>query len=266
MRSLKAVVVATSLSAASVGCQSGGGPKPQAPRALLPEALQSWVSQRRFLAGAGEAKQLALKAGASLPRGDCDVAVEVRSASFDGGTVTLSLVTLGRAETSDRMRGRECRDVPASRALSVSGLATAEDAAPALERLLATPEAHLAARDVTFDLVPEKSAPKIAAAGGDAEGTSEERSLGRQLSEWPRLLLAVHPIVSGRVHHQGEIEFAAIVGVDGRLYKPALVTSLATSQEEQVLKVFPLWRYEPAKKGQERVAARVRGRATLLIR
>ncbi len=265
MRSLCALV-SVGLVVSFSGCQSAGGPKPQIPSAPLPEALQSWVGQRRFIAGAGEAKGLALEVGESLPRGDCDVAVEVRSASFDKGTVTLSLDTLGRAETSDRMRGRECREVPTARQLSVSGLSAPEDAPQALEDLLTPPEGHLAARDVVFDLPPEKNAPKLAAAGGDAAGTSEERILGRQIDAWPRLLLAVHPIVSGHVRHQGEIEFAAMVGADGRLYKPALVTSLGSSQEEQVLKVFSLWRYEPAKRGQDRVAARVRGRATLLIR
>lgn len=266
MRSLKAVAIAVVLDSALAGCQSAGGRKPQAPGTPLPDALQSWVGQRRFLAGAGEAKSLALDKGESLPRGNCDVAVEVRSVSFDRGTVSLSLQTLGRAEVSGRMRGRECREVPAGSRLTVSGITSADDAPPALERLLATPEAHLGARDVAFDLAPEKNAPKLAATPVDLEGTSEERSLGRQVGEWPRLLLAVHPLVPGRVRHEGEMEFIATVGADGRLYKPTLLTSLAQTQEEQVLKILSLWRYEPAKKGQERVAARVRGRSTLWVR
>lgn len=218
------------------------------------------------MAGAGEAKSLGLKVGEPLPKGDCDVAVEVRGASFDKGTLSVSLDTLGQGEVEGRMRGRDCREVPASRRLTVSGLASPDDAASALERLLTTPEAHLAARDVSFDIPAEKGPPKLAAVSSEGEGTSEERSLGRQVTEWPKPLLAVHPVVSGRVRHEGEMEFAGTVGADGRLYKPTLLTSLAQAQEEQVLKVFSLWRYEPAKKGQERVAARIRARATLRIR
>lgn len=267
MRCLTGVAIAVVLASSLPGCKSAGGPAPQAPSAPLPEALQSWNGQRRFLAGAGEARSLALKANESLPKGDCDVAVEVRGASFDKGTLGLTLDTLGRAEVSGRMRGRECGEVPASRRLTVSGLAATEAALAALERLLTTPEGHLRARDVAFDLAPEARPPgPVASEPTGSDGTSEERSLGRQVGEWPKLLLAVHPLVSGRVRHQGEIEFAATVGIDGRLHKPALVTDLAEAQAEQVLKVFGLWRYEPAKKGKDRVAARVRGRTTLQIR
>ncbi|HET7291056.1 MAG TPA: hypothetical protein VFM88_01400 [Vicinamibacteria bacterium] len=266
MRSLPAVALAVSLALPFPGCKSAGGPSPQAPAAPLPDALQAWVGQQRFIAGAGEAKSFALKAGESLPKGDCDVAVQVRSASFERGTVSVALDTLGRAEIEGRMRGRECGEVPTGRRLVVSGLASAEDAAPALERLLGTPEAHLAARDVAFDLPAEKAAPKLAAVSSEGEGTSEERNLGRQLTVWPKALLKVHPLLSGHVRHEGELEFAGTVGSDGRLYKPKLLTSLAQAQEEQVLKLFALWRYEPAKKGEERVAARIRGRATLRIR
>src|SRR5262245_51028966 len=115
MRSLTLVVIAVASSAALAGCRTAGEARPQAPAAPLPDALQAWVGQGRFLAGAGEAKSLALKNGASLPKGDCDVAVEVRSIGFDKGTVSLSLETLGRAEVAGRMRGRECREVPAER-------------------------------------------------------------------------------------------------------------------------------------------------------
>ncbi len=266
MRFLLAVALAAALSLPFAACQSAGGPKPQAPTAPLPDALQTFVGQKRLIAGAGQAKAMSLKSDESLPKGDCDVAVEVRAASFDKGTLSLSLDTLGRAEVEGRMRGRECSEAPAGRRLSVSGLASADDAASAIERLLTSPEAHLAARDVSFDLPAGKAPPTLTAVSTQGEGTSEERNLGRQVTQWPKLLLAVHPVASGRVHHEGEIEFAASVGADGRLYKPTLLTSLGQAQEEQVLNVFSLWRYEPARKGEERVAARIRSRATLRIR
>jgi hypothetical protein len=268
MRLLGSVALAVFLALSSSACRSTGGPpKPQAPAAtVLPDVLQAWIGQKRLIAGAGEAPSLALKSGESLPKGDCDVAVQVRTLDFEKGSVSLLLDTLGRAQVEGRMRGRECREVPAGRRLAVSGLASADDAAAALERLLATPESHLAARDVPFDLPADDAPPKLAAVPPEGEGTSEERSLGRRLTEWPRPLLAVHPLVSGRVRHQGEVEFAGTVGADGRLYKATLVTSLAQPQEDQVLGVFSLWRYQPAKMGEERVAARVRGRATLQIR
>ncbi|MBI3932279.1 MAG: energy transducer TonB [Acidobacteria bacterium] len=268
MRSLLPVAITLSLALSWTACKSAGGPKPQAPAAPLPEALKAWVGQKRILAGAGEAKSLRLEKGDPLPKGDCDVAVEVRRATFDKGTVTLAVETLGRAEVSGRARGTSCREVPTGRLLSVSGFASANDVAPALEKLLSTSEAHLAARDVAFHLPAEAKPPKVAAITAEAQGTAEERSLGRLVTSWPKLLLSVHPLyndLSGRVHHEGEVEFDGTVGPDGRLYKPALLTSLGQAQEEHVTKALALWRYEPAKKGEERVAARIRARATLKV-
>src|SRR5262245_21701008 len=175
MRSLPVVAFVMLLSFPFSGCKSAGGPKPQGPTAALPDALQIWVGQQRFIASAGEAKSLALKAGESPTGGNCDVAVTVRSVSFDRGTVSAALDTLGRAEIEGRMRGRECGEVPPGRRLTRSGLATAEDAPAALERVLLTPEALLAARDVPFDLAPDKAPPKVVAAAADVQGTSDER-------------------------------------------------------------------------------------------
>ena len=266
VRSLFPAAIAIALAASLPACKSAA-PKPRTAEPL-PAALQAWVGQKRLLAGAGEAKSLTLRKNDPLPKGDCDLAVEIRRASFDKGTVALSLETLGRVEVPGRSRGNACRQVPGGRQLSVSGLASAEEAPPALERFLTTSEAHLAARHVSFDLLAEAGPPKLAAIAPEASGADEERSLGRQVTAWPKLLLAVHPFYkdpSGRVQHQGLVEFTAIVGADGRVHAPKLVTALTQRHEEHVLKALSLWRYDPAKKRDERVAARVRGSATLRI-
>jgi hypothetical protein len=73
-------------------------------------------------------------------------------------------------------------------------------------------------------------------------------------------VLAVDPWYhdpSGRVHQEGEVQLDAVVGADGRLYRPQLRTGLATAQEQAVLRTLPLWRLEPARRGDEAVAARV---------
>ena len=48
-----------------------------------------------------------------------------------------------------------------------------------------------------------------------------------------------------------------MVGKDGRLYQSKVTTPLG-DHEEGVLRVLPLWRYEPARRGDEPVAVRVR--------
>jgi len=68
----------------------------------------------------------------------------------------------------------------------------------------------------------------------------------------------------GRVHHEGETEFAAVVGEDGRLRSIGLKTPLASAHEEHVLKTLSLWRYEPAMTDVA-VAARIVGRCTFRV-
>ena len=53
------------------------------------------------------------------------------------------------------------------------------------------------------------------------------------------------------------MDFAAVVGTDGRLYRPKVKTSLDPALERLVQDVLPLWRLEPARRAGGPVAARV---------
>lgn len=251
---------------AATGCRSAGRAPAAAPAALPPDLL-AFVGQKRLLAGAGDANKLSLKANAPLPAGDCDVAVEVLEVSFRDGQLTATLRTIGRAEVAGRARGRKCGQVPFERQLSVAGLAGAPQAQEHLERLLLTPEALLAARDQAFDLPAEPQAPAQVARAGEL-GDEAERRLGRQVTAWPKPLLAVHALVpdpTGKIQQSSEVAFAAVVGADGRVYRSEVRGGLSVAHEEAVRRLLALWRYEPARKGTERVAAWVDGRLTLQI-
>lgn len=266
MRRLFRASFAVCLALAASGCGSAR-PAPVNAPASLPADLLAFVGQKRLLAGAGDAKKLSLKAGEPLPPGDCDVAVEVLRVGFQAGQLTLRLWTLGRAEVTGRARGRKCGQVPFDRQLSVAGLAGAQQAREHVERLLLTPEALLAARDQAFDLSAEPAAPTLAARTGEL-GDETERRLGRQVTAWPKPLLAVHALVpdpTGKVKQSSEVAFAAVVGADGHVYRTEIRGALSVAHEEAVRGLLTLWRYEPARKGTERVAAWVDGRLTLQI-
>jgi hypothetical protein len=70
---------------------------------------------------------------------------------------------------------------------------------------------------------------------------------------------------AGRVRHEGEVEFAGVVGEDGRLRSPKLRTPLSTVHEEHVQRALSLWRYEPAQLPDKVVAARIIGRCTFRV-
>lgn len=267
MQVLSRCLLTLALAVALFGCRSAGRGGPAAAPAALPAELQAWVGQKRLLAGVGDSSNLAFKAGDAAPQGDCDVAVEVLRVDFQAGKVTLGLATLGRAEVAGRARGRGCDKVPFGRQLSVTGLGSAEQAPALLERWLKTPEALLAARDQAFDL-PADPRPPVLAARGNEMGEDAERRLGRQVTAWPKPLLSVHALVqapSGKLKQSSEVPFLAVVGADGRVYRPEVRGGLSAGHEETVRKLLGLWRYEPARKGTERVAAYVDGRLTLQL-
>jgi TonB family protein len=62
---------------------------------------------------------------------------------------------------------------------------------------------------------------------------------------------------SGRLRQEGEIELEAVVGTDGRLHEPRVRTGVSPAHERAVLRVLPLWRFEPARRGEEPIAARI---------
>ncbi len=69
------------------------------------------------------------------------------------------------------------------------------------------------------------------------------------------------------MQHQGEIEFNAIVGTDGRLHEPHLVTTLGgEAHEARVMRALAFWRLEPARKAKRQsVPSRLWSRATFQI-
>jgi hypothetical protein len=239
--------------------------------APAPDFLQALVGQRRVLVQRGDAGNLALRReDAGRAAAGCDVAVEVQRASLEKGTLRLVLEYIGAPEVGGKP-GAKCGPVGHVRTATVSGFengAAAADVNGVVDRLAPTPEAYLAARGVTFDLAADPKEPAVAAVV-PPNGNDEERQLGRQVTAWPKRLLAVQPAfsdVSGRVRQESEIEFKAIVGVDGRLHQPHVVSGLGPSHEEIVLRALSVWRYEPARnKANDRVPAHVEERLRFKI-
>jgi TonB family protein len=68
-----------------------------------------------------------------------------------------------------------------------------------------------------------------------------------------------------KTRHEGEVEFQAVVGTDGGLREPRVRGSLSEAHEAQVLRALRLWRYEPARRKDGPLAARISGRLVLRI-
>ena len=266
-RSLAALALALLVGS---GCRSAAPPPaPSAPAGPAPEFIAAYVGQNLILRHYGSQQLIAVtRKDLAQPAGDCDVGVQVRQAGFAGGTTSFTLDALGPATLPDKALARaNCGSLSAF-IVSVSGFG-AGDASETIQAelgtLLATPEAYLVAKGVPFDR-PAGPEPTLAASQ-ERNASSDERTLARQVKSWPRPVLRVEPFYrdpAGRVRHEGEVEFAGVVGEDGRLHSPKLRTPLGSGHEEHVLRALSLWRYEPAM-ADAPVAARIVGRCTLRV-
>jgi hypothetical protein len=234
---------------------------PAAPVATDP--LRVYVDELRLLQQQGDKRRIQIRAG-DKSTGPCAAAVRVRAAAFVKGSARFSLETLGVARTRSRETG--CRRLQPEQELVITGIQTAAPAG-VVDAVLQTPEAFLAANAVRFDRMPGPEPVEVAS--NETFATSGETLLGRRVTAWPVPLVAIDPwfrAPSGRVRRQqSEVEVDAVVGSDGRLHRPQLRTALSETQESSVVRSLRLWRFEPARRGDAPVAARVALRPVLHI-
>lgn len=252
------------------GCRSAGGPSVRTTTEPPPEFVQSLVGQSRILLHAKNETRIQAARG-SAPAGAfaCASAVEVTRAQWADGVLRLDLDHIGTPRVEGRPAGGPCGP-PAAYAVTVSGLSSGDGVAgvdTALAGRLVTVEAFLAARGVPFDRKPA-DAPGVAATLDAPGTTAEERSLGRKVKTWSKALVSVPAELSlgdKKRRLESEVEFAGVVGPDGRLHQPTVTTPLADAQRARVLKTLSLWRFEPAQTAEGPVASRVALRTSLRI-
>jgi hypothetical protein len=239
------------------GCRSAGPKTPSGPVAP-PDALADYVGQLRVLRYQGDRQKIEVSPQTRLS-GQCDVAVEVRSVSFGDGEARFSLETAGLPMV--RQQRPRCEKTVTGMRLIVDGLPAApakSDVSPRVDAVLQTPEAYLQSMGVAFDREPAEAPTEVASREVDATGP--ERALARSVTTWPQPLLTVvawYHDSSGRVRQEGELEAEGVVGTDGRLYRWRFKTSLSDVHETAVGRALSLWRFEPARQGDEPVAARI---------
>ena len=92
------------------------------------------------------------------------------------------------------------------------------------------------------------------------DASEAERRLARAVAAWPRPLLSVDATYrdpSGRARHERLVGFEAVVGTDGRLYKPQVKVSVDRPHDAAIQSALSFWRFEPARRAEGPVGARV---------
>ncbi len=243
-------------------CQTA--PKTPAAGTPAPELLHPYEGALRLLPHQGDARVLNVGAGKTLT-GTCDVAVRVQSVAFAKGQARFALDMLGQPKVGGR--GVACKRLEPAIQLTLTGLPgeLGPEVTARIDEVLLTPEAYLKAKGTAFDR-PAAAPAEVASRLTDA--SDDERKAARAVVTWPQPLLSVDPLTRApkkRAHYERLVDFEAVVGTDGRLYRPRLKSSLDPAQEQLVLAVLPLWRLEPARRASGPVAARVAQQAVLRI-
>ena len=262
MKPLRYVTLA--LSVLLPACQTA--PKaPPAVTAPLPELLQPYQGALRLLPHQGDVRVLKLPAGRPVA-GACDVAVRVRSVTFDKGEARFALEMLGQPKVGER--GVTCKRLEPAIQLTLTGLPgeLSPDVTARIDEVLLTPEAYLKAKGTAFDRPAAAAPTEVASRLTDAN--DDERKSARAVVAWPQPLLSVDALSRApkkRAHYERLVDFEAVVGTDGRLYRPQVKSSLDPALERVVEGVLPLWRLEPARRADTPVAARVALRLVLRV-
>jgi hypothetical protein len=239
-------------------CKTAGPKGPPSPPTPLSPLLRPYEGALRVLPHRGNERALTLKAGAGLT-GDCDVAVRIRSVAFDNGTARFALENLGLPRVGERRV--KCKRLEPGTKLVLTGLppgSVTPDVTARIDEVLPTPEAYLRAKGTAFDRPPGEAPSEVASEQPDAN--DGEQKLARRVVAWPRRLLSVDPTYrdpSRHVRVERLVAFEGVVGTDGRLHRPVIKGSLDPVHEAAVLGVLPFWRFEPARRSDAPVAARV---------
>jgi hypothetical protein len=238
-------------------CQTAGPKTPPATTAL-PDLLRPYEGALRVLPGRADEKGLTLKPGDSLA-GTCDVAVRVKSVAFDKGTARFSLESVGQPRLGERRP--KCKQLQPTIPLAITGFAAGPvtpESTARIDNVLLTPEDYLKKKGTAFDRPKADVPPEIASQLPDA--SESERRLARSVVAWPRVLLSMEAIyhdASGRGRHERLVAVEAVVGTDGRLYRPQLKVSVDRAHQVAIETALELWRFEPARRSDGPLGARV---------
>jgi hypothetical protein len=250
------------------GCRPARGPEGVPPPGPGPDFAQAYQGQARILPSLGDKGKLSFSRGAALKKGGCDVAVLVTSAALEGGSVRLALESIGLPRVEKRAVAHPCEKPPRDYVVTISGFdprASLATLSEEVDRVLQTPERFLAGRGVEF--APKQGVSPGPVADKRLKAHPEERMLARNVTRPYERLLTVAPIRRDdrrAVHYQGEVPFEAVVGSDGRLSDARLLAALG-AHTERILKALELWRYEPARKGDEAVGFRTEERTVFRV-
>jgi hypothetical protein len=244
--------------AAFAACRPARGPQGVPSAGVGADLTRLYQGQARILPGLGERSKISHTRGHSLDKGNCDVGVLITGATLRDGKARFTLEPVGLPHIEGQSAQHKCGRPPREYVVVVSDLGgSISEVSNEVDRVLQTPERYLTEHSVAFAL--RAAASRGPVADKQLKARPEERMLARTVTTPVQRVLSVAPIRRDdrkRVRYSGEVEFEAVVGVDGRLYDVRLPGAFE-SYADHISKAIELWRYQPAKRGDQPIAYRI---------
>jgi TonB family protein len=206
--------------------------------------LAPLIDQKMILLHIGSQEKVkAKKQDLQKLAGNCDIAVQLKTADWDQGKARLWFQNIGQAFAT-RLRPSANPSAPTCPfdhghvALEISGFSrdeSSDSVEAAVRQILLTPEEYIASGGVKFE----------PAASNDDEAVAN----CAPPTVPARILLTVEPQYSDQARkakYNGTVQVGVIVGSDGRIHKAHITRSLGMGLDEKTLEILPLWRFQPA--------------------
>jgi TonB family protein len=213
------------------------------------EYLQQLVGRRLILRHyAGTPNPEAKEKDLISKKGGCDEAVEVVKAAPKKYSLELQLRNIGPATI--RGKNRACTITPdmySFRIIDFDPNQPRAEAENAIEYLLQTPEAYLAAYGIEWEPPPPS----------ENESPVDFPHPGLKA---PELLLSVDPYYSDAnrlAHIEGTVSVKCVIGTDGLIHAPVIEKGLTKDLNQLALDAMTFWRFRPVRDGSRAVAAKV---------
>ena len=219
------------------------------------QLLHSYLGQKFILRGFGNKSRVNINAkNPSMRGGRCDTAVEVKEAVFKGDKLRFRLEHIGDPTIPNR-KTRPCNSArPDETVLTISGIWNQQLAAHfsgLLDQIIQTPEAYLESNGVRWRSQPaQRNAPVVELTN------SSETPPGITRARPVLIVNASYSEHARRQQIQGVVSVAIDVGTNGVIQSAHVVKGVDASLDRQVLRVLPLFRFEPGMKDGQVVIVR----------
>ncbi len=214
------------------------------------ELLHAMIGQKLLMRHFGSFKDTKVKKkDLTSTKENCDIAIQVKNATWDKGTAIFVWEDIGTPYMPGKKAG-VCKNIYEEGTLTITGFAADEPAASladSLRTVLQTPEQFLEAAGISFTLPPEPDLP------GEVGVPENPFTPAKALF----IVNATFSEQARKNKYQGVLAVRFYVGTDGRAHSPKISHPLGMGLDEQTLNVVSMWRFEPARKLDQPVPARM---------